>query len=93
MCKHFKIKITGKVQGVWFRKYTLLKALDYELKGMVRNQADGSVYVEVESNNEESLQAFIQWLHKGSPQSNPEEIIILEESGECKGYKNFSIER
>ncbi len=93
MCKHYKIKVTGKVQGVWFRKYTLLKALDLGLKGIVKNESDGSVYIEVESDNEEFLQSFIQWLYEGSPQSKPKEVIILEEKNACLGYKNFSIKK
>ena len=92
MCKHYKIKVTGKVQGVWFRKYTLVKALDLGLKGFVKNKDDGSVYIEVESNNPKRLQDFLVWLKNGSPTSEPEEVIILEKT-DCIGFKDFAIKR
>ena len=35
--------VRGKVQGVYFRKYTKAKADELNLKGWVKNMADGSV--------------------------------------------------
>ena len=32
-----KAKVSGKVQGVWFRKYTLDSARDLAIVGMVKN--------------------------------------------------------
>ena len=38
-----KAKVYGKVQGVWFRKYTLDSARDIGVVGMVKNLVDGTV--------------------------------------------------
>lgn len=38
-----EIRITGRVQGVWFRGWTRREALDLGLRGWVRNAPDGSV--------------------------------------------------
>jgi acylphosphatase len=43
---HYQITVSGKVQGVWFRKSTQDKARELGLRGFVRNQPDGSVYIE-----------------------------------------------
>jgi len=91
MCKHLHIKIKGKVQGVWFRKYTLEKANRLNLLGFVQNKTDGSVYVEVEGNNT-VLKDFVSWLHKGSPLSKVDSVEILEEQN-CKGFEKFEIKR
>jgi len=91
-CQHYKIKVSGKVQGVWFRKYTKDTADDLGLKGYVMNQADGSVYVEVEDENPLKLEEFLFWLNNGSPLSKVEKVDILEET-DCKGYTGFEIRR
>ena len=38
-----RCQITGKVQGVWYRAWTIQEAQARGLKGWVRNCADGSV--------------------------------------------------
>lgn len=52
------------MQGVWFRKSTLEQAFSSGVKGFVRNEPDGSVYIEAEGNSEQ-LQQFIDWCRKG----------------------------
>jgi acylphosphatase len=58
------LKIYGKVQGVGFRYYTHKKAIELGLNGFVKNKPDGSVYVEVEG-NEDMVQSFINWCEAG----------------------------
>ena len=48
MIKHFDITVQGKVQGVWFRDSTMKEAKRLGINGFVRNEPDGSVYVEAE---------------------------------------------
>lgn len=92
MCVHYNIKVTGKVQGVWFRKYTKGKADELGLLGTVENQPDGSVYIEVESNDAKELQSFIDWLYQGSPLSKVSQVI-LDEDDSCKDFTQFDINR
>jgi len=46
--KHLNITISGRVQGVWFRKHTETKAIELGVHGFVANKENGNVYVEVE---------------------------------------------
>jgi acylphosphatase len=38
-----KVRITGRVQGVWYRGWTVDQATSRGLSGWVRNRRDGSV--------------------------------------------------
>jgi acylphosphatase len=46
--KHYKIKITGRVQGIGLRFSAMQIAYRFEVKGFVQNLKDGSVYIEAE---------------------------------------------
>jgi acylphosphatase len=41
--KAVRVRITGRVQGVWYRGWTVDEAKARALDGWVRNRADGSV--------------------------------------------------
>ena len=71
----FQIKITGKVQGVWFRDSTLKKAQELGVKGFVENQSDGSVYIEAEG-TKSVLDEFTKWCHEGPPFAKVENVAI-----------------
>jgi acylphosphatase len=90
MTLHYNIKVSGKVQGVWFRKYTQEAALSYQVSGFVKNSADGSVYVEAEGGKKE-LDLFVEWLKNGSPLSRVDKVIVDE--GPVSGFSNFEIKR
>jgi len=64
--KEFTVR--GKVQGVFFRKFTKAEADKLGIHGYVRNQEDGSVYCVAQGTREEMLQ-FEAFLHKGSPKA------------------------
>lgn len=63
-CRRFRI--TGKVQGVWFRESTRREALRLGLAGHAINLADGSVEV-VAAGAEAELRALTAWLAHGPP--------------------------
>jgi len=41
--KAVRARISGRVQGVWYRKWTSQNATELELDGWVRNREDGTV--------------------------------------------------
>jgi len=62
------IFVGGKVQGVGYRDFTQRRAADLQLKGYVRNLADGRVEIEVEGERAK-IEALIQLLWQGPPRS------------------------
>lgn len=88
--KHFNIRIAGKVQGVFFRANTKTQADQLGVVGFVRNEPDGSVYVEVEG-NDESLQRFIKWCYHGPKFAEVVQCDISE--ADVKHFTEFVIHR
>ena len=88
---NYTIIVKGKVQGVWFRKYTMDKATELGIKGFVQNKPEGSVYISAEA-TKAVLQIFIDWLYQGSPLSKVTEVVYHKNDDVC-GYDTFAIRR
>lgn len=86
--KHIKIRITGKVQGVSFRETTKAIADQMGVRGMIKNEKDGSVYMEAEG-DDTSLEVFQEWCNEGPDRAKIENVEVT--SGELKNYRNFEI--
>ena len=61
--------VFGKVQGVFFRKYTKQKALELTIRGFVKNQSDQSVLINA-CGEKENLNKFIDWCKHGPSRAN-----------------------
>ena len=85
-----KAKVYGKVQGVWFRKYTLDSARDIGVVGMVKNLVDGTVLVNASGTNE-NLREFKELLENGSNNSRVDKIDYSWEDLSIE-YSTFEIE-
>jgi acylphosphatase len=60
--------VSGHVQGVFFRAYAEDEAASRGVAGWIQNTADGRVEAVFEGPRP-SVQAMIQWCHRGSPAS------------------------
>lgn len=89
MIKLAKIRVYGKVQGVFFRESARGEARKLGLNGFARNEADESVYIEVEG-GEEELKKFVDWCRKG-PEMAEVKSIEIDYSDEFKNYKEFEV--
>jgi acylphosphatase len=87
---NIQLRITGKVQGVYFRQSTLKMAEIIGLKGFVKNEPDGSVFVEAEGENA-SVYKLIDYCHHGPEGAAVEHVSIIQ--GEIAGYNNFEIRK
>ena len=83
-----QIIIRGQVQGVFFRKFTKGKARELGISGFVRNEYDGSVYIEACGENSH-LEKFILWCHYGPEHARVEKVEVKEI--ESKSFSSFSI--
>ena len=59
-----RLEITGRVQGVGFRYFTLHAAQQHGVVGFVQNRRDGSVLCEAQG-SEAAIQALVQELREG----------------------------
>ncbi len=87
--QHWNITIHGRVQGVFFRASTREAAQSMGVKGFVRNEPDGTVYIEAEADSS-TLEKFKDWCHEGSPQARVDKVEA--EEGTLKNYEQFSIQ-
>jgi len=62
----WRIRISGRVQGVGFRYYALRKAQEMSIAGWVRNLPDGDVEIHAEG-AVEALSAFLSAVRQGPP--------------------------
>lgn len=85
-----KANIQGRVQGVYFRKYTCKKAIELNITGWVQNEADGSVSLEA-FGNPHDLELFSNWLKKGPTLARVDKADI--HSIPYEEYKDFSIQK
>lgn len=90
MKKHIKLKIYGRVQGVWYRASTERKAKELGICGIVQNESDGTVYAEIEG-TEEQIIKMIDWCKKGPPLSRVSKIE--KEVGGLVNYDSFNVIR
>ncbi|XP_033734373.1 acylphosphatase-1-like [Pecten maximus] len=85
-------EVIGKVQGVFFRKYTQQNAAKRGLVGWVQNTERGSVVGKMQG-PEKDVKDMKRWLKKtGSPKSRIERCIFKDEQEITqRGFKSFEI--
>ena len=59
-----RVRVSGRVQGVWFRAWTRARAEELGLRGWVRNEADGSVSALIAGPGA-AVAEMLRDLHKG----------------------------
>lgn len=90
MTKHLDITVSGQVQGVFYRASTKAVADQLGVKGVVRNEADGSVFIEAEA-DDMTLDMFLDWCKEGPEHANV--ISVESHEGDLKNYRNFEVVR
>jgi acylphosphatase len=64
--KAYRIRVEGRVQGVFFRATTKKAAGRYDILGYAKNLPDGSVEIWAQG-SQANLDVFMKWVHKGPP--------------------------
>ncbi len=75
MNKRVIIKVSGAVQGVFFRVYIFDKAQEILLTGWVSNEPDGTVKVVAEG-EEEKLKKLIEYCKEGPKFANIQKLDV-----------------
>ncbi|MFN2375813.1 MAG: acylphosphatase [Candidatus Binatia bacterium] len=82
-----RLRIRGRVQGVWFREATRQQAERLGVRGWVKNCADGSVEAVLEG-DAAAVRAMQAWCHEGPPAARVLEVQAGEEEPAAeKGFR------
>ncbi|KIY21489.1 MULTISPECIES: acylphosphatase [Mesobacillus] len=84
-----QIIVSGKVQGVGYRYYTQMKAIQFGITGWVRNLREGGVEI-LASGAKDNLEKFIDEVRRGNPFSTVDHIEVNEIEN-TETYKSFAI--
>ncbi len=82
-----RVVISGRVQGVWYRGWTVERARAADLCGWVRNRKDGSVEA-VFAGSPEAIEAMLGECRKGPPAARVD--AIAREDATDEGWTGFS---
>ncbi len=83
----YRIHVKGRVQGVGFRYSAVREARSRGITGFVKNQYDGSVYIEAEGSQEQLLE-FVEWCRRGPGFVKS----VTADTGEVENYSDFMVE-
>lgn len=87
--KTFELLVSGRVQGVGFRYYTVQKANELGIVGWVKNMPDDSVMI-VAQGDETGIKTFIEFLYIGPVRSRVVHISKSEIISSAN-FNNFSV--
>ena len=73
--KRISLHVTGKVQGVFYRAHTEKTARRIGLRGFVRNEDDGSVYIEAQG-TQEQLDELVEWCKRGPDRAVVKNVVV-----------------
>ena len=83
-----KVRIYGRVQGVFFRQWTVHQARALGVAGWVHNAADGSVETHL-AGDEGAVSQMIERMRTGPPQAHVEDLTV--EEVEPEAIEGFSV--
>ena len=86
------VRISGQVQGVYFRDSTRQKAEELGLAGWVENQPDGRVEAVFEGPSER-VREMIRWCEEGPPQASVENVDtdIKDATEDLEDFEGFEV--
>ena len=84
------VRVTGRVQGVFFRQWTCDRARELGVTGWVRNCDDGSVEAHVEG-EEGAVGQLIEQIRQGPPAASVANLQV--EKADPVGSASFDLHR
>ncbi len=82
------VRVTGRVQGVFFRAWTRDEAAAIGLTGWVRNCSDAAVEAHIEG-DEDGVDELIDLMREGPPDAEISDINV--ETADPEGHRGFEI--
>lgn len=84
-----RLRITGRVQGVFFRESMRLEADRLGVAGWVCNRPDGSVEAIVQGSTD-AIDTIVLWAHRGPRDARVIAVEVSEASGEFARFEKRS---
>ncbi|GAB3623281.1 acylphosphatase [Mariniluteicoccus endophyticus] len=81
-------RVTGRVQGVFYRATTVEVAQRLGLAGWVRNETDGSVRLHAEG-DDTAVDEFVAWCHDGPDAARVDEVQVSDVTPD--GFSDFEV--
>jgi acylphosphatase len=73
-----RVRVRGRVQGVFFRAEAHARAESLGVAGWIRNAADGSVEAVFEGDDEQ-VESMVEWCRRGPSGARVDEIEVVGE--------------
>jgi acylphosphatase len=83
-----RVRVHGRVQGVFFRDSTRAEARARGVAGWVRNRSDGTVEAWFEG-EPDAVEALVAWCGTGPPRASVERVDV--EEAEPEGLDGFEV--
>ncbi|MBC9957216.1 acylphosphatase [Yimella sp. cx-51] len=90
MLRAVEVRITGRVQGVFFRASCAEYARQLGVRGWVRNEPDGSVLAHFEG-GWTSIEEILEWCRKGPRRADVEDVEVSKVAP--IGAEGFDVDR
>jgi acylphosphatase len=87
-----RVRVRGRVQGVWFRASTAERASALGLAGRAENCADGTVLVHA-AGSAAALAELVAWLHRGPPMARVDAVEVEEIEPASREWPDGFLER
>ncbi|HET7576688.1 MAG TPA: acylphosphatase [Sphingomicrobium sp.] len=83
-----RVRVTGRVQGVFFRAWTRDEAQSLGVTGWVRNCSDGSVEAQIEG-DPEAIDELLDLIREGPPDARVDNLSV--EEADPEGLGTFDV--
>jgi acylphosphatase len=84
-----RVRVRGRVQGVFFRASTAEHANALGLRGRAENRPDGTVLVHT-AGTADALEKLVGWLHRGPPMARVDAVDVeIIEPASCEWPERF----
>jgi len=83
-----KLRLFGRVQGVFFRQWAIAQARSLGVAGWVRNRSDGSLEAHLEG-EEAAVEQMIERMRRGPERAHVDDVMI--EPAAPEDLKDFTV--
>ena len=77
--RRVRVRVSGRVQGVFFRASCAERAAELGLSGWIRNIADGDVEAVFEG-TDAAVEQIVRWCREGPPLARVDRVDVVDET-------------